>query len=40
MRVTLPQLDVPDLLDLGHVVPDEDAAGVALKVIKILSDFI
>ena len=40
MRVTLPKLDVPDLLDLGHVVPDEDAAGVALKLIKILSDFI
>jgi hypothetical protein len=31
MRITLPQLDVPDLLDLGHVIPDEDTSGVTLE---------
>ena len=31
MRVPLPQLDVPDLLDLENVVTDKDTSGVALQ---------
>ena len=36
MRVSLPQLDVPDLLDLDDVVADEDSSGVALQLKKTL----
>ena len=31
VRVSLPQLDVTDLLDFEDVVADEDATGVTLK---------
>ena len=34
MRVPLPQLDVPDLLDLENVVADKDTSGVALQLNK------
>ena len=32
MRITFPEFDVPDLLDLGHVVSNENASGVTLQV--------
>ncbi len=30
VRVAIPQLDVPDLLDFDDIVPDKNATGVAL----------
>ena len=32
MRITLPEFDVPNLLDLGHVVSNKNASGVTLQV--------
>ena len=36
VRVALPELDVPDLLDLDDAVPGEDPSGVAL--VAVLAD--
>ena len=36
VRVALPELDVPDFLDLDDVVPGEDAPSVAL--VAVLAD--